>query len=90
MSRISGKKTHRWRGLLHRQYYHLTAVVPLALKDVESSSSVVQAERSAKLGLPLQKVFCPLAVKLVDSFNDSVEVVSSAGVVHGSACLNSR
>ena len=58
------------------------------LKDVESSF-VVQPESSAKLSLPLQKVFCQLAVKLVDLFNDNVEVVS-ARVVHGSAYSNSR
>ena len=58
------------------------------LKDVESSS-VVHAEGSTKLGLPPQKVLCPLTVKLVNMFNDSVEV-TSAGVVHGSACSNSQ
>ena len=37
----------------------------------------MQAEGGAKFGLPLQNVSCPLAVELVDLFNDSVEVVSA-------------
>ena len=57
------------------------------LKDVENRP-VAQAEGHAQFGLSLQNVSCPLAVKRVDLFNDSMEVVS-AGVVHRNACPHS-
>ena len=65
-------------GLLFRRYSYPTAVY--TLKDIENRH-VVQTEGCTKFGLLLQNVSCPLAVKLVDLVNNSMEVVS-AGVVH--------
>ena len=75
----------RLRELLHRQDPHSTAVVPLAGR---CKFPVVQTEGGAKFRLPLQKVSCSLAVKFVDLFNDSMEVVS-ARIVHGTVSSRS-
>ena len=57
------------------------------LKDVESRH-VVQDKESAMFGLPLEKDFSPLAVKLVDLISDSMEI-ASARFVDGNACSHS-
>ena len=48
----------------------------------------MQTEGSAKFDMLLQKVSCLIAVKLLDLFIDSMEVVSSK-FVHGNACSHS-
>ena len=72
----------RLHALLHRRIFTHEPLYPL--KDVKNRP-VVQAEGSAKFGLPLQKIVCPLAVKRLDLFNSSMEI-ASGGFGYGDNC----